>query len=248
MKLENKVAVITGGNSGIGLAVAREFSNEGANVVIFGRNRKTLDEAVKSIGKNVLVIQGDVSNLADIDKLYKQTTEKFGKIDILVANAGIAPTMMVEQVTEAHFDQVSDINFKGLYFTVQKAIPHMKDQASVILVSSIANNKGLPGMSVYAATKAAVRSLARTFTSELKARGIRVNVLSPGAIQTPLFGKMGLSPEAVDDFAKNVIAQVPLNRFGKPEEMAKAAIFLASSDSSYVQATELVADGGFTQV
>ena len=248
MRLKDKVAVVTGGNSGIGLAIAKEFRQEGASVVISGRNKKTLDEAAAEIGRDTLAVQADVSIVADLDNLYHQTTVKHGKIDILVVNAGVTPVKPVDQVDEGFFDHLSDINFKGAFFTLQRALPHLNDHASVILNSSVANQKGLAGLSVYNATKAAVRSLARTFSAELLPRGIRVNTLSPGAIQTPLFGRMGLSPKALEDFAKNISSQIPMKRIGTAEEMAKAALFLASSDSSYVVGAELIADGGMTQI
>ncbi len=248
MKLQGKVAVVTGGNSGIGLAIAREFAEQGADVVVFGRNAETLDEAVQSIGNGTLGVQGDVTRLADLDRLYQETVARFGKIDILVANAGIARPAPLDLTDEALFDLTSDINFKGAFFTVQKAVPHLNDGASIILVTSAGNVKGLPNFSVYVATKAAVRSLARSFSAELLPRGIRVNALSPGPIETPIFGRMGLPEEAMDGIAAQMTEMIPLKRFGKPEEMAKAALFLASSDSSYVVGSELVADGGMSQL
>ena len=247
-KLEGKVALITGGNSGIGQAISLEFANEGANIAIFGRNQATLNETKNLIGNGTLTVQGDVTNLDDLEKLFKQTTEQKGKIDVLVVNAGIARVSPLSETTESFFDQVSDINFKGAFFTVQKALPYLNDGASIILLSSVVNIKGFPGFSVYAATKAAVRSLSRSWASELSPRGIRVNTLSPGPIETPIFDKMGLPREALDGFAEGMIQQVPLGRFGKPQEMAKAALFLASDDSSYVQGAELSADGGVAQV
>ncbi len=248
MKLQGKVAVVTGGNSGIGLAIAREFTEQGADVVVFGRNAETLDEAVQSIGNGTLGVQGDVTRLDDIDRLYQETVARFGKIDILVANAGIARPAPLDLTDEALFDLTSDINFKGAFFTVQKAVPHLNDGASIILVTSAGNVKGLPNFSVYVATKAAVRSLARSFSAELLPRGIRVNALSPGPIETPIFGRMGLPEEAMDGIAAQMTEMIPLKRFGQPEEMAKAALFLASSDSSYVVGAELVADGGLSQL
>ncbi len=248
MKLQGKVAVVTGGNSGIGLAIAREFTEQGADVVVFGRNAQTLDEAVQSIGNGTLGVQGDVTRLDDLDRLYQETVARFGKIDILVANAGIARPAPLDLTDEALFDLTSDINFKGAFFTVQKAVPHLNDGASIILVTSAGNVKGLPNFSVYVATKAAVRSLARSFSAELLPRGIRVNALSPGPIETPIFGRMGLPEEAMDGIAAKMTEMLPIKRFGKPEEMAKAALFLASSDSSYVVGAELVADGGMSQL
>ena len=248
MKLQGKVAVVTGGNSGIGLAIAREFAEQGADVVVFGRNAQTLDEAVRSIGNGTLGVQGDVTRLDDLDRLYQETVARFGKIDILVANAGIARPAPLDLTDEALFDLTSDINFKGAFFTVQKAVPHLNDGASIILVTSAGNVKGLPNFSVYVATKAAVRSLARSFSAELLPRGIRVNALSPGPIETPIFGRMGLPEEAIEGIAAKMTEMLPIKRFGKPEEMAKAALFLASSDSSFVVGAELVADGGMSQL
>ena len=247
-KLEGKVAVITGGNSGIGQAIAQTFSDEGAQVAIFGRNTQTLNETKNLIGNGTLAVQGDVTNLEDIDRLYEEVTSQHGKIDVLVVNAGIAKVSPLADTTEAFFDQTSNINFKGAFFTVQKAVQHLNDGASIILVSSIVNVKGFPGFSVYAATKAAVRSLGRSFSAELAPRGIRVNTLSPGPIETPIFGKMELPEEALEGMAKGMTQQVPLGRFGKPDEMAKAALFLASDDSSFVLGAELAADGGIAQV
>ncbi len=243
MKLIGKVAVVTGGNSGIGLATAQEFKAQGAKVAIFGRSQKTLDEAVHTIGEGTLAVRGDVTNLADFNRLYEQTVERFGKVDILVVNAGISKPAPVEQVDEALFDQISDTNFKGAFFTVQRALPHLNDGASIILVTAAVNQKGVPGYSVVSATKAALRSLARTFSAELLHRGIRVNALSPGTIETPIFGKLGLPVEPL-----KWSEQIPMRRIGTAEEMAKAALFLASSDSSYVLGAELVVDGGKTQI
>jgi len=248
MKLHNKVAVITGGSSGIGLSIAKKFHKEGAKVIIFGRKQEGLDAAVAEIGADVLAVQGDVSKLADLERLYADTTAKHGKVDVLVANAGVAQFAPLEATDEAHFDQLSDINFKGAFFTVQKAQPHLNDGASIVLTSSAVNQLGMPNTSVYSATKAAVRSLARTLSAELVGRGIRVNVLSPGPIETPIFGKLGLPQEALDGFAADMTEQVPLKRFGQPEEMASAALFLASEDSSYVVGIDLVADGGISQL
>lgn len=248
MRLNNKVAVITGGSSGIGLSIAKRFHKEGAKVVIFGRKQEALDAAVAEVGAEVLAVQGDVSKLADLERLYAETVAKHGKVDVLVANAGVAQFAPLEGSDEAHFDQLSDINFKGAFFTVQKAQPHLNDGASVILTSSAVNQMGMPNTSVYSATKAAVRSLARTLSAELVGRGIRVNVLSPGPIETPIFGKLGLPQEALDGFAADMTEQVPLKRFGQPEEMASAALFLASEDSSYVVGIDLVADGGISQL
>lgn len=248
MKLQGKVAVVTGGNSGIGLAIAREFTEQGADVVIFGRNTQTLHEAAQTIGNGTLGVQGDVTRLADLERLFQETVARFGKIDILVANAGIAKPAPLDLTDEALFDLTSDVNFKGAFFTVQKAIPHLNDGASVILTTSAGNVKGMPEFSVYVASKAAVRSLARSFAAALLPRGIRVNALSPGPIETPIFGRMGLPEEVQEGIAAQISEMTPIKRFGQPEEMAKAALFLASSDSSYVVGSELVADGGMSQL
>jgi NAD(P)-dependent dehydrogenase (short-subunit alcohol dehydrogenase family) len=250
MKLANKVALITGGNSGIGLATAREFKANGAKVTIFGRSRQTLDRAAASLGDDVLAIQGDVRKLGDIDVLLEQTNRRFGKIDVLVANAGIAKFAPFESLPEALFDELCDIHIKGAFFTVQKALPYLRDGASVILVSSCdADKQARAGTSVYVAAKAAVRSLARSMSVELLPRHIRVNVLSPGMIDTPIIsregGPPGVTPEQI---AAAITKTIPLRRRGTPEEMAKAMLFLASDDSSYCLGAELLADGGLTQL
>jgi len=247
-KLSGKIAIVTGGNSGIGLATAKLFAAEGAQVVVTGRRKAELDAAVADIGHGAIGIDGDVSNLADLDRLYADVGRRFGKIDILFANAGVCDLAPLAAVTEAHFDKQFNINVKGLLFTVQKALPLIVDGGAIILNSSIANTTGLPAFAVYSATKAAVRSFARTWTSDLKDRKIRVNSISPGPIETPIFDKMGLPPEQLQDFGAHVITQVPLGRFGKPEEIAKAALFLASDDASYVAGVDLYVDGGMVAV
>ncbi len=247
-QLNDKVAVITGGNSGIGLASATRFRQEGAKVAIFGRSRETLDAAAAELGDGGHAVQGNVTSLADLDKLFRETTERFGKIDVLMVNAGVAKPIPASAVDEATFDHTADINFKGVFFTVQRALPHLNDGASIILVSSVLNQKGLEGFSVYAATKAAVRSLARSFAAEFKERGIRVNVLSPGPIETPIYDRMGMPQAQLEEFGASITQQVPAGRFGSADEMAGAALFLASASSSYVNGSELAADGGFTQV
>jgi NAD(P)-dependent dehydrogenase (short-subunit alcohol dehydrogenase family) len=247
-RLTGKVAVVTGGNSGIGLATAKRFREEGARVAISGRDQKTLDEAVKTIGGDVIAVKGDVSKLADLDKLYKTVAEKFGKIDVLFANAGIAKFAPVTDSTEALFDETFDVNVKGVFFTIQKALPLLNDGASIIINSSVVNETGFAGASVYSATKAAVRSFARTLTTELIDRGIRVNVVSPGPITTPIFGRAGLSPEAIDEFARGAVAKVPMKRFGKPEEIASTVLFLATPESSYITGVDINVDGGMGQV
>jgi NAD(P)-dependent dehydrogenase (short-subunit alcohol dehydrogenase family) len=243
MKLKGKVAVITGGNSGIGLATAKDFKAQGARVVIFGRSQRALDVADQTIGNGTLAVQGDVTQLPDLDRLYQQTVERFGKVDILMVNAGIAKPTPIEQVDEAVFDETSNTNFKGAFFTVQRALSHLNDGASIILVTGYNNQKGIPGYSVNSATKAALRSLARTFSAELLHRRIRVNALSPGNIETPIFEKLGL-PVEPQKWAEGI----PMKRIGRAEEMAKAALFLASDDSSYMAGAELVIDGGKAQI
>jgi NAD(P)-dependent dehydrogenase (short-subunit alcohol dehydrogenase family) len=247
-RLEGKVAVITGGNSGIGLATAKRFQAEGARVAIAGRSKKTLDEAVKTIGNGVVALQADVSKLSDVDKIYAEVSKKLGKIDILFVNAGVAKFAPLAQTQEGLFDEQFDINIKGAYFTIQKALPYLNDGASIILNTSVAGIKGTAGTSAYSATKAAMRSLARTAAAELAERGIRVNTVAPGPIETPIFGRTGLPQQAVDDFAKDVLTKVPLKRFGQPEEVAGAVAFLASQDASYITGVELNVDGGLGQV
>jgi NAD(P)-dependent dehydrogenase (short-subunit alcohol dehydrogenase family) len=239
---------VTGGNSGIGLATAKLFREQGAKVVISGRDQKTLDEAVKTIGGDVVAVRSDVSKLADLDKLYKTVAEKFGKIDVLFANAGIAKFAPFAESSEAMFDETFDVNVKGVYFAIQKALPLLNDGASIIINSSVVNETGVAGATVYSATKAAVRSFARTLTTELVDRGIRVNVVSPGPITTPIFGRLGLPQEAVDQFARDVVTKVPMKRFGRPEEVADAVLFLATPESSYITGVDINVDGGMGQV
>jgi NAD(P)-dependent dehydrogenase (short-subunit alcohol dehydrogenase family) len=247
-RLEGKVAVVTGGNSGIGLAAARRLQEEGAKVAILGRSKKTLDEAVKTIGNGVLAVQGDVAKLADLDKLYAEVSQKLGKIDVLFVNAGIAKFAPFAETSEEIYDEQFDVNIKGAYFTVQKALPLLNDGASIILNTSVADQTGTVGASAYSATKAALRSLARTTAAELAGRGIRVNTVAPGPIVTPIFGRTGLPKEAIDEFAKEIVAKVPLKRFGQPEEVAGAVAFLASQDASYITGVEINVDGGMGQI
>ena len=246
--LEGKVAVITGGSSGIGLATAKLFQQAGARVAISGRNQQALDAAAKELGNGLLAVRADASKLQDAQALFAAVAAKLGRIDVLFANAGIAKFAPVQEVTEAFYDEIFGINVKGVFFTLQQALPFLNDKASIILNTSVVNQTGMPTTSVYAASKAAVRSLARTLASELAARGIRVNVVSPGPIETPIFGKMGLPKEAVDAFAANVVAQIPLRRFGRPEEVAQTALFLASDAASYITGVEVNVDGGLGQV
>ena len=247
-KLDGKIALITGGNSGIGLATAKQFVSEGAYVFITGRRDAELAAAVKEIGKNVTGIQGDVANLNDLDRLFAQIKREKGKLDIVFANAGVAKYAPFGTITEEFYDWTFDINVKGLLFTVQKALPLLPDGASIILNASIVASKGLPANSVYSATKAAIRSFARTWTTDLKARRIRVNAVSPGAIDTPgLSGLVG-SSEIGQQRLQMISTGVPLGRLGTPDEIAKAVVFLASDDASYVTGTEMFVDGGFAQV
>ena len=250
MRLQGKVAVITGGNSGIGLATAQEFKANGARVAIFGRNQQTLDQAALGLGPESVAVQGDVRNLRDLQRLFEQVSERLGTMDILMANAGIAKFAPVESMPEELFDELSDIHFKGAFFTVQKALPFMRDGSSIILLSaSDADKQGRVGTSIYTAAKAAVRSLARSISVELLARRIRVNVLSPGMTDTPIItregGPPGMTPEQL---AAAITKTIPLGRRGTPQEMAKAALFLASDDSSYCLGSELMVDGGMTQL
>jgi len=243
-KLQGKIALITGGSTGIGLATAKRFVTEGAYVFITGRREAELAASVKEIGATVTGVQGDVSNLADLDRLFAQIKREKGKLDIVFANAGGAQFAPLGKVTEDHFDALFNGNVKGLLFTVQKALPLLPDGASIILNASTAASKAIaPEWSVYSATKAAVRSFARTWTTDLKHRRIRVNAVSPGYIDTPPWH----SVEGADQLMKNISTSVPLGRFGTPDEIAKAVVFLASDDSSYITGTELFVDGGFAQ-
>src|SRR5918995_321664 len=248
-KLEGKVSVITGGNSGIGLATAQRFVSDGAYVFITGRRQSELDAAVKQIGKNnVSSVQGDVSNLADLDRLYAEVKERKGSIDILFANAGVGELVPLGAITEAHFDKTFGVNVKGLLFTVQKALPLFQDGGSIILNASIAASKGFEASSVYNATKAAIRSFARSWTVDLKHRKIRVNAISPGPIDTPIFNSSTQTEEEIEQIKANLVAAVPIGRMGTPDEIAKAVSFLASDDSSYITGIELSVDGGMAQI
>jgi NAD(P)-dependent dehydrogenase (short-subunit alcohol dehydrogenase family) len=247
-KIEGKIALITGGNSGIGLATAKQFVNEGAYVFITGRRDPELAAAVKGIGKNVTAIQGDVSNLGDLDRLFEQIKREKGKLNIVFANAGVAKYAPFGTITEEFYDSIFNINVKGLLFTVQKALPLLSDGASVILNASIVASKGFSSNSVYSATKAAVRSFARTWTTDLKNRRIRVNAVSPGSTDTPGLSELFASAEVGQQRLKMISDTVPLGRLGTSDEIAKAVVFLASDDSSYITGTELFVDGGLAQV
>src|SRR5467141_1477633 len=248
MRLEKKVALITGGNSGIGLATAKQFVNEGAYVFITGRRKQELAAAAKEIGRNVTGIQGDVSNLGDLDRLFTQIKREKSKLDIVFANAGVAKFAPFGTITEEFYDSIFNINVKGLLFTVQEALPLLPDGASVILNASIVASKGFSSNSGYSATKAAVRSFARTWTTDLKDRRIRVNAVSPGSTDTPGLSELLASAETGQQRLKMISNIVPLGRLGAPDEIAKAVVFLASDDSSYITGTELFVDGGFAQV
>jgi NAD(P)-dependent dehydrogenase (short-subunit alcohol dehydrogenase family) len=247
-RLEGKVAVVTGGNSGIGLASAKRLLEEGARVAISGRSKKTLDEAVTLLGKDVLAVQSDVSKISEIDKFFTAVTQKFGKIDILFANAGIGKFIPLEATTEQDYDEMFDINAKGAYFTIQKAVPHLNDGASIILNTSVVSHEGIANGSVYAATKAAMRSFTRSLAAELVGRNIRVNAVAPGPIATPIISRTGIPKAALDEITARLIATVPMKRIGTPEEVAGAVAFLASSDASYVTGVEIDVDGGRGQI
>ena len=243
-KLVSKVAVVTGGNSGIGLATAKAFIAEGAKVTIFGRNQETLDAAVAELGPDTLGVQGDVTEGADLDRLFAAVEEAHGKIDVLFVNAGVARFAPFQETTEELFDSNFGVNVRGAYFTIQKAIPFLAQEASVILNTSVSNQIGWPGSSSYAASKAALRSLARTLSAELLPQGIRVNAVSPGPITTPIYDRLGLPQPEIDAMGQQIISKVPLGRFGTAEELAGAVTFLAGPDSSYVVGAELVVEAG----
>ncbi len=251
-KHEGKVALITGGNSGIGLAIAQRFVSEGAYVFITGRRRSELDAAIKQIGSNITGVQSDVSNLADLDRLYSEVKKQKDHIDILFANAGLGESAPLEAITEAHFNKIFSVNVKGLLFTVQKALPLFQGGGSIILNASTAGSKASTGFSVYGATKAAVRSFARSWAVELKHRKIRVNAISPGPIDTPgLSGfvrDMAQNEQQIEQIKASIISSVPLGRMGSPDEVAKAVSFLASDDSSFITGIELFVDGGMAQI
>ena len=248
-KLVGKVAVITGGSSGIGLATAKRFVEEGAYVFITGRRQSELETAVREIGQNVTGVQSDVSKMTDLDRLYAAVKEQKGKLDIVFANAGTGEFAALGQISEEHFDKQFDVNVRGMLFTVQKALPLLQPGGSVVLNASIVSSTGSPAFSVYSATKAAVRSFARTWSVDLKERKIRVNAISPGIVPTPGYNtSLGLTQEQVDQYVESSIGSIPLGRPGTTDEIAKAVLFLASEDSSYVTGIELFVDGGLTQI
>jgi NAD(P)-dependent dehydrogenase (short-subunit alcohol dehydrogenase family) len=247
-KLEGKIALVTGGSTGIGLATAQRFVKEGAFVYITGRRQPELDKAVKTIGKQVTAVRADSANLADLDKLFAQIKHEKGRLDVVFANAGGGSFAPLGSISEEHYDGMFDANVKGVLFTVQKALPLIPDGGSIILNASIVSIKGFGASSVYSATKAAVRSFARTWTSDLKERKIRVNVISPGPIDTPVFETLAKTKEEQEAVKAQFVAGVPLGRIGQPDEIAKAAVFLGSDDGSYVAGVELFVDGGAAQV
>ncbi len=249
-KLEGKVAVITGGSSGIGLATARRFVSEGAYVYITGRRQSELDAAVRQIGKHVTAVQGDVSRLTDLDRLYATVRQQHGRIDIVFANAGFGEFAPLGEISEAHFDKTFNINVKGLLFTVQKALPLLQDGGSIILNASIDSIKAVPAFSVYGATKAAIRSFARSWTLDLQARKIRVNAVSPGSTNTPGISHLGQTEEQSKQIVTSFVTTIPipLGRLADPDEIAKAVVFLASDDSSFITGIELFVDGGQAQI
>jgi len=248
-KLEGKIALVTGGTSGIGLATAKRFLAEGAEVVITGRRKEALDAALQQLGPGATGVQSDAAKLADLDNLFAEIKQRHGRIDVLFANAGSGEFATIDKVTEEHFDKTFDVNVKGVVFTVQKALPLIPDGGTIVLNASIVSVKGMPAFGVYNATKAAVRSFARTWTNELQDRKIRVNVVSPGPIDTPAIdGLAGNDIEQAKQIKAALVSQVPLGRMGDPDEIAKAVVFLASDDSSYVAGVELFVDGGMVQV
>jgi len=247
-KLDGKVALVTGGTSGIGLAAAKALAAEGAHMYITGRRERELAASVEEIGRNASGVRGDVSDVGDLERLYAQIRDEKGRLDILFANAGIAKYATLGNITEELYDSIFNVNVKGVLFTVQKALPLMPEGASIILNASVVGSKGLSSNSVYSATKAAIRSFARTWTTDLKDRRIRVNAISPGTIDTPGLNDLLASGEAGDKRRKMVTSAIPLGRFGRPDEVAKAVVFLASDDSSYITGAELFVDGGFAQV
>ena len=246
--LEGKIAVVTGGSSGIGLATAKHLHGEGAKVAISGRDQAALTAAVTEIGPDIVAVTADISKSEDLDAFFTKVLKSLGKIDILFANAGVAKFASIGDTTEALFDEVFDINVKGTFFTVKKSLAYLNDGAAIVVNTTFADRVGLPGSSVYAASKAALRSLVRVAAAELVGRGIRVNAVSPGPIATPIFGKLGMTKEAVDELAGAILGRVPMKRLGQGEDIANAVAFLASPQASYITGVELNVDGGAGQV
>lgn len=244
-KLKSKVAVITGGNSGIGLGIAEAFKNEGAKGVIVGRNQKTLDSATAQLGDNFIAINADVTNLDDLEMVFKETSEKFGKIDVIVANAGAGTVGTVATISEAAYDRTMDLNLKAVYFTVNKALPYMNDGGSIVLIGSNAAHRAYPNFTLYGAAKAAVIFFAKAFSSDLLGRKIRANVITPGTTDTPAFEKF-VPLEQVDAIKKHFASEMPIGRIGQPSDIGKTAVFLASDESSFILGTEILVDGGMS--
>jgi NAD(P)-dependent dehydrogenase (short-subunit alcohol dehydrogenase family) len=247
-RLAEKKALITGGTTGIGFATAKRFLEEGAQVAISGQNQERLQEALSKLGNNAIGVLADLSLANNVQTMIDQVKRDFGSLDILVANAGITKPAPVNAVDESHINEQFDINFKGVFFTVQKALPILNNPASIVLNTSCLDEMGMPGMSIYSASKAAVRSLARSFSAELVGQGIRVNAVSPGPIETPIYSKLGMPTEAVQAMAEGLIGKIPMGRFGQADEVAKAVLFLASDDSSFMLGEEIVVDGGWSKV
>jgi len=247
LRFEDKIVLVTGGTSGIGLAAAQHFKQEGAQVIISGQDDGRLTAATQSLG-GVLGIRANVSIVSDIEAMYAQIQARYGRLDVLFANAGVTRIAPLLSVDEAHLDGQMGINFKGAFFTIQKAVPLMSAGGSIVVNTTCLDEMGMPGMSVYSASKAALRSIVRTLAAELVQQGIRINAVSPGAIDTPIYGKLGLTQDGLQAMASGIAAQIPMQRFGKPEEVAKAVAFLASDDASYVLGAELVVDGGWLEV
>jgi NAD(P)-dependent dehydrogenase (short-subunit alcohol dehydrogenase family) len=247
-RLARKKALITGGTTGIGFATAKRFLEEGAQVAISGQNQERLQEALSKLGNNAIGVLADLSLANNVQTMIDQVKRDFGSLDILVANAGITKPAPVNAVDESHINEQFDINFKGVFFTVQKALPILNNPASIVLNTSCLDEMGMPGMSIYSASKAAVRSLARSFSAELVGQGIRVNAVSPGPIETPIYSKLGMPTEAVQAMAEGLIGKIPMGRFGQADEVAKAVLFLASDDSSFMLGEEIAVDGGWSKV
>ncbi|WP_299253302.1 glucose 1-dehydrogenase [uncultured Aquimarina sp.] len=247
-KLKNKVAVITGANSGIGLATAKLYLKEGAKVVVSGRRQEALDQVAKELEGDFITVKADVAKVEDNKHLIQEATSKYGKIDILFLNAGIAPPTPTTDITEEHYNHIFDINVKGPIIATKEALPHINDGGTILFTNSIVHQKGFDGLGIYSASKGALRAYQRVLTSEVKSRGIRVNAIAPGPIDTPIYGKMGLPEDVVEEMGKGFAQQVPLGRFGTSEEIAKSALFLASDDASYINGIELEVDGGLSQI
>ncbi|AXT59890.1 SDR family oxidoreductase [Aquimarina sp. AD10] len=247
-KLQDKVAVITGANSGIGLATAKLYLKEGAKVVLSGRRKEALDEVAKELEGDFITVTADVSQASDNKKLIDEATAKYGKIDVLFLNAGIAPPIPTHEISEEHYDTLFNTNVKGPILATKEALPHINDGGTILFTNSVVHQKGFDGLGVYSATKGALRAYQRVLTSEVKSRGIRVNAIAPGPIETPIYSKMGLPEDVVEEMGKGFAQQVPLGRFGTSEEVAKSALFLASDDASYINGVELEIDGGLSQI